>query len=108
MKTCLFAAAFALSALPALAEGPTPVAELKRNSHAVVAGTVDRLTDEDEFVLSDATGHVRVYVGPAIVPVRAGDRVTVTGFVDDALRLEIYAREIVRADGATFTFDHRY
>ena len=102
----LLAAALLLAA-PAAAE-VTPVADLLRNSVATVSGTVDRLTDEDEFVLADATGHVRVYVGPALVPVRPGDRITVTGIVDDGLRLEIYAREIVAADGRTFTFDHRY
>ena len=103
----LFALCLALVAGPALA-GTTPVAELKRDSVATVAGTVDRITDEDEFVLADPTGQVRVYVGPTIVPVRPGEAITVTGMVDDGLRLEIYAREIVRADGTTFTFDHRY
>ena len=87
---------------------PIAIAELRRESVATVAGTVDRITDEDEFVLADATGQVRVYVGPTVVPVRPGEAVTVTGMVDDGLRLEIYAREIVRADGTVLTFDHRY
>ncbi len=90
---------------PALAE-MTPVAELRRDSLATVAGTVDRIPDEDEFVLADPTGQVRIYVGPSPVPVLPGEAVTVTGRVDDGLRLEIYAREIVRADGTILTFDH--
>lgn len=108
MKSALFAAAVALAAGPVVASTGTPIAELARGSFVTVAGTVDRLTDEDEFVLADPTGQVRVYVGPTFVPVRPGEDVTVTGLVDDGLRLEIYAREIVRADGTTFTFDHRY
>jgi uncharacterized protein YdeI (BOF family) len=101
------AIALALACGPAFAE-VTSVAELRRDSFATVAGTVDRITDEDEFVLADATGHVRVYVGPTVVPVRPGEAVTVTGMVDDGLRLEIYAREIVRADGTVLIFNHQY
>ncbi|MCU0855444.1 MAG: hypothetical protein MUF63_11200 [Rhodobacteraceae bacterium] len=105
MKPALLAAAFVLAS-PAAADQPTPIAEISRNAPATVAGTVDRLTDEDEFVLADQTGQVRVYVGPNRVPVAPGDVVTVSGMVDEALRLEIYADTIVRADGTTFTFTH--
>lgn len=104
----LLSAAFAVLAAPVAAAEATSVADLTRSTFATVKGTVDRITDEDEFVLADATGHVRVYVGPAPMPVRPGDSVTVSGTVDDGLRLEIYAREIVAADGTIFTFDHRY
>jgi uncharacterized protein YdeI (BOF family) len=104
----LIAAALAVMATPLAAAEATPVEDLTRSTFATVKGTVDRITDEDEFVLADATGHVRIYVGPALVPVRPGDSVTVSGMVDDGLRLEIYAREIVAADGTVFTFDHRY
>jgi uncharacterized protein YdeI (BOF family) len=107
MRRLSLALAAALACGPALAD-VTPVADLRRDAPATVAGTVDRITDEDEFVLADATGQVRVHVGPTVVPVRPGDSVTVTGMVDDGLRLEIYAREIVGADGTVFTFDHRY
>jgi uncharacterized protein YdeI (BOF family) len=108
MRSNLLAAVLALTATPALASDRTPVGDLQRDTFATVQGTVDRLTDEDEFVLSDGTGHVRVYVGSAPVPVRPGETVTVSGHVDDGLRIEIYAREIVRADGTIFVFDHRY
>lgn len=97
---------FAVAATAAMASQPTPIAEIARNSLVTVAGTVDRLTDEDEFVLVDPSGQVRVYVGPNRVPVAPGEAVTVSGFVDEALRLEIYADTIVRADGMTFTFTH--
>ena len=50
-----------------------------------VAGTVERITDEDEFRLTDAGGTVRVYVGPNWVPANVGEAVTVDGFVDDDL-----------------------
>jgi hypothetical protein len=103
----LLAAAVAVLAAPAAASEPTPVADLAQQL-ATVEGTVHRITDEDEFLLADSTGHVRIYVGPARVPVQPGELVTVTGFVDDGLRIEIYAQEIVRADGTTFAFDHRY
>lgn len=101
-----FAFALALACGPSLAD-TTPVAELRRDTFATVAGTVDRITDEDEFVLADATGHVRIHVGPTLVPVRPGENVTVSGLVDDGLRLEIYAREIVRADGTILSLEHR-
>jgi uncharacterized protein YdeI (BOF family) len=108
MRTALLAAALTLAAAASSAEVITPVADLVRSSEATVAGTVHRLTDEDEFVLDDGTGHVRVQVGPSLVPVRPGHKVTVSGLVDDGLRIEIHAREIVGADGTTFTFDHSY
>jgi hypothetical protein len=38
--------------------------------------------------------------------VAPGEVITVSGMVDEALRLEIYADTIVRADGTTFTFTH--
>jgi uncharacterized protein YdeI (BOF family) len=95
-------------AMPAAADAATRIADLVRNTNVTVVGTVERLTDEDEFILRDASGSVRVYVGPNFVPANPGDAVTVRGFVDDGLRLEIYAREIVRPDGSTVTLDHRY
>jgi uncharacterized protein YdeI (BOF family) len=105
MKPALLAAALVLAS-PAAADQPTPIADIARNTPVTVAGTVDRLTDEDEFVLADRTGQVRVYVGPNRVPVAPGEVITVSGMVDEALRLEIYADTIVRADGTTFTFTH--
>lgn len=107
MKLAILAALL-LAAAPAAARETTRIADLVRNTNVTVVGTVDRLTDEDEFILADASGSVRVYVGPNLVPVNPGDAVTVRGFVDDDFRLEIYAREIVRPDGSTVTLEHRY
>jgi uncharacterized protein YdeI (BOF family) len=86
---------------------PTPTAnnitaidDVKRGSIVTVKGTVNRILDTDEFRLIDGTGSVRVYVGwQNFVSVKQGETVEVTGFVDRSLRLEIYAQEIVHADG---------
>ena len=88
----------------------TPIAEIERGTMVTVAGTVDRITDEDEFRLVDASGSVRVYVGPNWVPAELGESVTVNGFVDDDVTgpQEIYARSLTRADGTIITFDRSY
>ena len=87
----------------------TPINDLQRGTMVTVQGTVERITDEDEFRLADATGRVRIYVGPNWVPADVGEAVTVSGFVDDDLGpLEIYARNLTRADGSVITFEHRY
>lgn len=87
----------------------TPIGDLQRGSMVTVKGTVERITDEDEFRLVDATGAVQVYVGPNWVPANVGERVSVQGFVDnDWGPLEVYARSLVRADGTVFSFSHRY
>lgn len=88
----------------------TPIADAARGTLVTVQGTVERITDEDEFRLTDASGSIRIYVGPNRVPADVGEAVTVTGMVDDDLvgPREIYARELTRADGSTVTFDLRY
>ena len=102
---CLFGL---LAAAPALAESITPIGEVQRGSSVTVQGAVERVLDEDEFRLTDASGSIVVYVGPNIVPAQAGEEVTVRGFVDDDLVLEIYAREMVLADGSVVRFDRGY
>ncbi|MFP7672818.1 hypothetical protein ACG74X_05615 [Marivita sp. S0852] len=87
----------------------TAITDVKRGTMVTVAGTVDRLLDEDEFRLRDDTGTLRVYVGPNWVPADIGEAVTVFGYMDDALiRPELYAREITRADGTVVTLSQRY
>jgi hypothetical protein len=88
----------------------TPIADTQRGTMVTVQGTVEQITDEDEFRLTDATGSIRIYVGPNWVPADQGEAVTVSGFVDDDLigPKEIYARELTRADGTVVTFDLRY
>jgi uncharacterized protein YdeI (BOF family) len=94
------------SALPDI----TPIAEAQRGTMVTVQGTVERITDEDEFRLTDATGSILVYVGPNLVPADVDEAITVSGFVDDDLigPKEIYARELTRADGSVVTFRHSY
>jgi uncharacterized protein YdeI (BOF family) len=100
-------------ALPAAAQATvdvTPIAEAERGTMVTVQGTVEQITDEDEFRLVDATGSILIYVGPTIVPADVGEAITVSGFVDDDVigPMEIYARELTRADGSVVTFNHSY
>ena len=86
----------------------TPISGLQRGTVATIRGEVVRITDEDEFLLRDATGSVRVYVGPNSVPAKVGEQVTVRGLVDDDKDepKEIYAKTLTRADGSVVEFDH--
>lgn len=101
-----------LLAGPALANtGATPVAigDLQYGTTATISGVVEQITDEDEFRIADDSGSVLVYIGPGIVPFNTGETITLSGIVDrDFGRLEVYAREAVRADGSRVTFSHRY
>lgn len=109
--SALLVAVIGLSAIgPAGASGFTPIAEAQRGTMVTVQGVVERITDEDEFRLTDASGSIRVYVGPHWVPADVGEAVTVNGFVDDDLigPREIYARSLTRADGTVIQFSHRY
>lgn len=110
MKSLTIAALFAvLATSAAFASTITPVADAQRGTMVTVQGTVERITDEDEFRLADASGTIRVYVGPNWVPADVGESVIVNGFVDDDPGpREIYARSLTRADGTVITFDLRY
>lgn len=110
MKSLATVLVFALApALSLAAERITPIADAQRGSMVTVKGTVERITDEDEFRLADASGSIRVYVGPNWVPADVGETVTVHGFVDDDLGpRELYARTLTRADGSVATFERRY
>jgi uncharacterized protein (TIGR00156 family) len=86
----------------------TSIGDVRRGSMVTVEGTVERILDTDEFRLADATGRIRVDVGyPNFVPVAEGERVRVSGFVDRDVFKEIYAREIVHADGRVTRLDRR-
>ena len=110
MKFLAVAALCATLAAPAaIASQIIPIADAQRGTMVMVQGTVERITDEDEFRLADASGSIRVYVGPNWVPAEVGETVIVNGFVDDDLGpREIYARSLTRADGTVITFDRRY
>jgi uncharacterized protein YdeI (BOF family) len=108
MKSLVFLTAFlTLPAGAAMAE-IMAIGDIRRGMMATVEGSVNRITDEDEFILADATGNIRVYIGPNAMPVRAGDAVRVEGFVDDDLRMEIYADTITLADGEVISLPRRY
>ena len=110
MKLFAIAALCATLAAPvAFAQQITPIGDVQRGTMVTVQGTVERITDEDEFRLADASGNIRIYVGPNWVPAEVGEMVTVNGFVDDDLGpREIYARSLTRADGTLITFERRY
>lgn len=121
MAASLMALALPLSALAATATDAAAVAaasapadnviainDIRRGSMVTVQGTVERILDTDEFRLTDGSGSIRVDVGyPNFVPVSEGERVTVRGFVDRDLIKEIYAREIVHANGTVSRLDRR-
>ena len=78
----------------------TAIGDIRRGSMVTVHGTVERILDTDEFRISDDSGAIRVYIGYRnFVPVSEGEVVHVTGFVDRDIFKEIYAREIIHADG---------
>lgn len=84
-------------------KGLTAIGSLQRNTMVSVQGVVQRITDEDEFQLADDTGSIQVSTGNQFFTVEQGETVTVSGFVDDDLILEIYAQEITRQDGSVVT-----
>jgi uncharacterized protein YdeI (BOF family) len=85
----------------------TNIGDITRNTPVFISGVVERVSDEDEFVLQDATGSVRVWTGATFFTVSLGEEVSVRGFVDDGLLLEVYAQEITRSDGTVLTIDLR-
>jgi uncharacterized protein YdeI (BOF family) len=108
MKRLVFMAALlTLPAGAALAE-VMAIGDLRRGMMVTVEGSVERITDEDEFILADTTGSIRVYIGPNPMPLHAGDSARVEGFVDDDLRMEIYADRITMADGTVVTLPRNY
>lgn len=110
LRHTLAATLLLTSPVLAAADEPTmPVSEAQRGSFVTVAGSVTRIMDEDTFRLADASGDIRIYIGPNRMPVRAGDAVTVSGFVDDGFGpREIYADTVTLPDGSMVTFERRY
>ena len=107
MRSLLVLTGF-LVAGPALAN-TVAIGDLQYGTSATISGVVEQITDEDEFRLRDDSGSVLVYIGPGIVPFDTGEAITVSGIVDREFgRLEVYAREAVRADGSMLTFTHQY
>lgn len=103
-------ALIALAAPAAAFDDPlVPIAQAERGTFVTLDGEVTRIVDEDTFRLTDATGSIRVYIGPNRMPVRMGDMVAVNGFVDDDFGpREVYADAIEFADGTVVTLRRGY
>lgn len=95
----LAAVATAGHSVSAQAGQTTPIAQILPGTQVTLEGVVERIPDEDEFILADETGAIEVYLGPNRVPVSLGESVTVTGFVDDEGPPDLCASSITRADG---------
>ncbi|MDV7393139.1 NirD/YgiW/YdeI family stress tolerance protein, partial [Arthrospira platensis SPKY1] len=62
----------------------TAVEDVRRGQRVTLRGEVVALADEDEFILADETGRIRVYIGwRNDMPVDVGEVVTVVGMADD-------------------------
>lgn len=107
MKKTFWIAAIAIAAPTSLFAGQT-IAEPGPQDRVTVSGIVDRIADEDTFILRDHTGQIPVYLGPNMVPVSVGTAVTVHGIFDDDAPQEIYADRMETDTGTSFRFDHTY
>ena len=87
-------------------EGISSIGGLVRNTMVTIEGTVTRASEEDEFIIRDATGSVQVYTGRTFFTVNVGDVVSVTGLVDESAQLEVYADEITFEDGTVLKVRH--
>jgi uncharacterized protein YdeI (BOF family) len=86
----------------------TSIAELQRNTIVYVAGEVTRIADEDEFVLTDRSGEIKVFTGNTFFAVELGEILVVRGFVDDGPFQELYAQEILHEDGSSTVVNNSY
>lgn len=87
-------------------DGVSRIGNLARNTMVTIEGTVTRINDEDEFVITDSTGSIQVYTGRTFFTVDQGQKVTVRGLVDDGVLMEIYADEIILPDGSVVEVRH--
>ncbi len=83
---------------------PSRIADIRPYDTVLLRGTVERLTDEDEFRLRDESGSIGVYIGwRNPMPVTVGEAVSVVGIVDAegpaGLVREVYAHELTTGDG---------
>ena len=96
------------AASPSDAETITPIAEAARGAAVTVQGAVARVLDYDEIRLADASGAIVVYLGPDAPTISTGEQLTIRGRIDDDWPRELYAREIVRANGDTVALRRAY
>lgn len=106
MRTIALPAVLALLAGAVAAQPIGGLAGLAHGVGVTLSGTVERILDEDEVLLADATGTVEVYGSPDLgTRVAVGEAVTVAGLLDDDGALEVYATAVTRADGTVLRFD---
>ena len=101
-------ALFMTAASPSHAETITPIAEADRGAAVTVRGAVARVLDYDEIRLADASGDIVVYLGPGAPAFSTGEQLTIRGRIDDDWPRELYAREIVRANGDVVALRQEY
>ena len=78
----------------------TAIADIERGQSVTVEEVVDRFYGTDEILLRDASGTVRVYLGPKPAALRSGERIVLEEVMDDDLfQNELCAREITRDSG---------
>ena len=102
------AALLITAASPSRSETITPIAEAARGAAVTVQGAVARVLDDDEIRLADASGDIVVYLGPEAPTIAAGEPLTIRGRIDDDWPRELYAREIVRANGDVVPLRQEY
>ena len=95
-------------AIPGMALADLTIADLQPDTQVTISGIVDRLADEDTFILRDDSGEIEVYLGPNPVPVAVASHVTVSGVVDGDATAEIYATSLTTDSGEDFHFSHAY
>ncbi len=83
---------------PAIARNTVSIADAPTYAPVTLSGSVDRIIDDDTFVLADASGTIPVYIGPHAMPVTVDMVVTVTGAIDDDLPRELYAEQLILPD----------
>lgn len=93
-------------ASPVAAVSDETIATLPSGERVTISGVVDRVSNDDTFILRDETGSIPVYLGPNRVPVEVGMAVTVHGIVDDDVPREIYANRPTDTAGTRFDFEH--
>ncbi|QYO63415.1 type I secretion C-terminal target domain-containing protein [Leptolyngbya sp. 7M] len=76
------------------------ISNLQRGMLQTIVGTIEWITDEDEFILKDGTGQIRVDANldnDRRLPVTLNQALTVTGQLDDDFEFD--ALKITQADG---------
>jgi uncharacterized protein YdeI (BOF family) len=83
---------------------PSRISDIRPYDTVLLRGTVERITDDDEFRLRDDSASIGVYIGwRNAMPVAVGDEISVLGIVDArgpaGLGREVYAHEVTTGDG---------